>query len=1088
MSDLSERLARLSPRQRAALERKLDIATPGTPEAGREPAIPRRPDGAGPAPLSPGQERLWFLQEFDPADPSYNLFIAQRMRGRLVVPALRHAIEEIVRRHDPLRARFPEVEGRPAQECDPDAGLDVGLIDLSGLPDGKREHRAVTLAAECRDTPFTLRTGPVVRAVLVRMADRDHVLCVAFHHIVSDGWSLKVFLSELGALYEAALDGRQARLPSLPVRYADYAAWDRARLQSEDLTGQIGYWTRRLEGARPLELPLDRPRPPVRTSAGGQVAVELPAALMERLEDLGRAHKATPFMTLMAAFQILLGRYSGQDDVCVGSVVAGRDRSELAPLIGFFPNTIVLRGDLSGDPRFGAFLDRVRGGVLDALAHQDARFEQVVAALDVERDPSRTPLFQAMFAMQDAAAGMLRLPGLDCELFDPGVRRAMFELTLDIVPRPGATLALLTYATDLYDRRTAERLLGSYRRLLEFVAENGDLPLSAIHRGLADAADRGVQGPPEATWDEGTTLTELVAAQARRDPGAIAVVQGGEGISRRELDARVDRLAAALRERGIGAGGLVAVGMRRTPDLIAALLAIHRAGAAYLPLDPRDPPARTGYMLRDSGASLLITDGSVGAGDVPTLGPGTGAEPGPWPSPAPHDLAYVLYTSGSTGRPKGVEVEHGALTSLLGAMREVLHAGPGDRWLAMTSLSFDISALELFLPLACGGTVVLAEDEQIGDGTALAALIGDAGITHVQATPSGWRMLLDGGFTGPAITALTGGEAIAPGLAGELRARTGRLVNVYGPTETTIWSTFWEVPERVGEVSIGGPIAGTTLRLLDARLDPVPPGAVGELCIGGAGVARGYRDRPGTTAERFVPDPSGPPGSRLYRTGDLARVRPDGLLGFLGRRDGQVKLRGHRVEPGEIEAVLLVHPRVGAVAVTVHEDGPGDQRLAAYVVPRPGGARPAAAELREHAARTLPAYMVPGTIVDLDELPLTPNGKLDRARLPRPGGRPAEQPHLPPETAAEELVAGIWCEVLGVDRVGALDDFFQLGGHSLLATKVTARLGATLELDVQVRTIFSHRSLRELATEVERLLAEEIDRLTDEEAQARLEG
>ncbi|TDC91355.1 non-ribosomal peptide synthetase [Actinomadura sp. 7K507] len=1099
MSDLSERLAKLSPEQRAALERRLGAAPPGA----REPGIPRRADDGTPVPLTAGQERLWFLQKFDPDDASYNMFIVLRLRGRLAGPALRHAVDEIVRRHEILRTRFPAAgDGRPVQEVGAGARVEPERLDLTGLPAGEREARARELVADRTNRPFDLERGPLLRTHLLRLGEDHHVLCAVLHHIVADGWSLKVFLSELSELYGAALDGRPSPLPPPPIQYGDFAAWRRARREQGADGDQLAFWSGALAGAPTLEIPTDRPRPAVRTSAGDHVALVLPAELAGRLERVGRTRRATLFMTVLAAFQVLLSRHAGQDDVCVGSVVAGRDRPELGPLIGFFPNTIVLRGDLSGDPSFGELLDRTRGTALDAFAHQDLPFEELITALGARRDTGRTPLFQAMFAMQDAEAATADLPGLACEPFEPGVRQAKFDLMLDVTRRPEDMLAFLSYNRDLWDRATMERMAGHFRRLLELVADGGDPSLSTLYREMLGDEERRTlltfaSGPrPASSPVAPDAPDESLSRQAARTPGAVAVRQQGRTLTYAELDARAGRLAGALRAAGAGPGTVVGVCGERSPDLVAALFAVQRAGAAYLPLDPAHPPARLEYMVRDSGAALLLTDGSAHVPGVAALPLDAEDTAGPAPSTAAAaaDLAYVCYTSGTTGRPKGVEVERRALASRVRRMRDDYGLGAGDRVLQFASIGFDTHAEEIYPALASGAALVLPPA-----GMPLPDFFGTsegAALTVLDLPTSYWLELVSHGerIRWPeGLRLLILGADPLPGAALAAWARLGRtgvrLVNTYGPTETTIIATSAELdPGRAEErPPIGRPLPGTRVHLLDGGLDPVPIGAAGEVCVGGDGVARGYRGRPATTAERFVPDPFGPPGGRLYRTGDLARYRPDGALEFLGRADDQVKLRGYRIEPAEIESVLLEHPQVAGAAVVVREDLPGDPRLTAYVVAQ-AGARPWADELRGHLGRVLPAYMLPAAFVPLDRLPLTPNGKLDRAGLPAPERGSRDREHTPPETAAEDLVAEIWCEVLGIDRAGTSDDFFDLGGHSLLATKVTARLGATLELDVPVRTVFAHRTLRDLAAEVERLLAEEIDRLTDEEARARLDS
>ncbi|MDF5754041.1 amino acid adenylation domain-containing protein [Spongiactinospora sp. TRM90649] len=998
-------------------------------------------------PLSFGQERLWFLQRLDPEDPSYTTHYAYRVRGALDTGRLQAAFTEVAARHEPLRTRYPEsADGHPQAVVEPPGPVPIERIDAGDLP------AALAVVAERTNTAFDLAARPPLRITLIRLADDDHVLCVVLHHINADGWSINVLRREVAAFY----DGRT--LPEPALRYADHVRAERAE------EPDVSWWAERLTGVPPLDLAADRPRPPVRSASGGEVSFEIPPALAAAVNGLARRARCTPYMVLLAAYQVLLARHSGQDDFCVGTPAAGRGGPEVEDLIGMFSTTLALRADLSGDPDFAELLARTRRGVLAALSHREVPFERLVGALGLDRDLSRTPLFQTMFAFHTHGDEDEPLPGLAAEPVPHGWHPARFDLSLDLYPRAdGGVDGRAIYGTDLFDQDTVRRMTARYLVLLEGVTAGPDRPVSALPLLTADEREL-LLGP----WNDSAadlpevTLADLVLERAAETPDAVAVVHGETTLTYAELTRRAAGLAVRLAAEGIGRGDLVAVATGRGPEMPLALLGVAMSGAAYLPVDPDYPAARVDYVLADARVARVLTDEDVRRLAVPDPA-------GPLASARPGEPAYVLYTSGSTGRPKGVVVPHRALTNFLFAMRSLLGATADDTWLALTSLSFDISALELYLPLITGGRVVLAESADARDGEAVAALVARHGVTHVQATPSGWRMM-------PGVrvdTALTGGEPLPPALAAELRPRARRLFNVYGPTETTIWSTAWEVPDPPGEVAIGGPIANTTLHVVDRHGHLTPIGVPGELLIGGAGLADGYLRRPALTAERFVPDPYGPPGTRLYRTGDLARRRADGVLECLGRTDHQVKLRGHRIEPGEIEAVLESHPGVEQAVVTVR-----DETLVAFVV----GSAPIT-ELRAHAAAALPPYMVPAAFAELDALPLTPNGKVDRAALPGDARTVREEVvYTPPRSDAEELVADVYAEVLSLEKVGAHDDFFALGGHSLLATRVIARIRALTEVDVPIRTIFASGAVADLAQAVEELLAAEIDLLSDEEA------
>jgi amino acid adenylation domain-containing protein len=994
--------------------------------------------------LSPAQERLWFLAQLDPEDAAYHLPLTLRLRGPLNRPALERALAEIAARHEPLRQRFAAVDGVPkAFPVTP--GGDPAMLRVIECG-GEDDAREIVAALAVR--PFELAVGPLIRQTLIRLDSGDHILSLVLHHLVADGWSLQVLQRELAALYEAFAAGAPSPLPELPVSYQSHV--DRQRSEPVD-PADLAYWVQRLAAPPVLELPTDRPRPPVRGGRGDSVIFPVPPELLAGLETVARQQRSSLFQVLLAAYQVLLARHSGQQDLCVGTPVLGRDDPDTEHLIGYFAETLVLRGDLSGDPAFTELVKATRGNVLRDFSHRGVPFERLIAELDVERDRSRTPLFQTMFMYlkQDEPA-RARFG----EPFDYFFGQSKTDLALDLIHGPTGGMAFLTYDSDLFAPASAERIRDRFLLLLNDIVARPGARLSELNLlGEAERAEL-LSFNDTALATRPRPAPELFAEQARKTPGAVAISFNGTDVTYAELDAEAGRIAALVH----GRGPLIGVCLRRTPSMVAALLGIWRAGAAYLPLDPDYPAGRLALVAEDSGIGVVLTEQAFAArfDDRALLIESTPDSP---LAPQPlADLAYVLYTSGSTGRPKGVAVPHEALAAFLHAMAGLTGEQGATSWLALTSLSFDISGLELYLPLTRGGRIVLVPDETMRDGPALTGLIASSAVRCVQATPSGWRLLLEAGFTGPGILALVGGEALPASLARELRERAGRLVNVYGPTETTIWSSAWPVPEAVEPVLIGGPISGTQLYVLTEDLDLQPVGVPGELCIAGAGLARGYLGRPGLTASRFVPDPYGPPGSRLYRTGDRARWLAGGAVEFLGRVDNQVKVRGHRIELGEIESVLSRHPEAGAVAVLV--------RAGTLIAFAEAGRESIVDDLLDLARSALPAYMVPAAIVVLESLPLTPNGKIDRKALPEVQ-RPVTE-FVEPRTPAEHRVAAVFAEVLGQRSVGAHDDFFALGGHSLLAAKVIARIGK-----IAVRELFDYPTVAGFASRVEGLAGTE---------------
>ncbi|MBV9775316.1 MAG: amino acid adenylation domain-containing protein, partial [Gemmatimonadetes bacterium] len=1036
----------------------------------------------GELPLSFAQERLWFLDRLEPESVLYNIPAALRLSGALDMAALERALGEIVRRHEALRTTFGEREGAPVQVVVPFGGFALPVADLSALGEAEREAETRRRAAEEAARSFDLATGPVFRATLLRLGGAEHVLLLGVHHVAGDEWSVGVLFHELSALYAAYREGRESPLPELAVQYADYAVWQREQLRGEVLDRELAWWKERLAGApERLELPTDRPRSAVQTHRGAEERMDLSAALSERLHALGRGEGATLFMTLLAAWQVLLAKYAGSEDVVVGTPIAGRTRGEVEGLIGFFVNTLVLRTDLSGDPDFRETLRRVRETTLGAYEHQELPFERLVEELRPERDLGHSPLFQVLFTVRSDESLPADLTGVRMEALEPESTTAKFDLSLTLAPRADGLRAVLSYATDLFERGTVRRMLDHFARVLEQVAADADVRLSELEL-LGEEERRVLErwNRTDAGYPRDLCVHQLVQAQAERTPEAVALVSGSERLSYGELERRANRLAHHLRRHGMGPESRVGVCLERTPGLVVALLAVLKAGAAYVPLDPAYPRERLGWMIEDAGVVLVLTSRAL-EGVLPegtrtlaldTLDATVEAEPDRAPESGvqPENLSHVIFTSGSTGRPKGVMIRHASTVVLLHWLRENVTDEERSAVLFSTSINFDVSVAEIFGTLAWGGTLHLAEN-------ALSlARMHEAGIVYASMVPTAAAELLRAGAIPASVRTLNlGGEPLPNDLAQALYA-TGtvqKVGNLYGPTEDTTYSTYSLVERGGAQVSVGRPIANTRAYVLDGSLQPVPVGVVGELYLAGDGLARGYANRPDLTAERFLPNPFGEPGSRMYRVMDRVRWNPAGELEYFGRTDFQVKVRGFRIELGEIETALRTHPEVREAVATVREDAPGDRRLVAYVVAAESGTAPAAAELRTHLRERLPEYMVPAAFVTLDELPRTGSGKLDRRALPAPEHAPAEE-QASPRTPAEEILAGIYAEVLGVAAVGIHDDFFALGGHSLLATRLASRVGRAFATELPLRVLFEAPTVAELAGRVEALRRAEL--------------
>jgi amino acid adenylation domain-containing protein len=1096
------RLAELSPERRVLVERLLREKQR---DARRPPTIPRRPPGPT-APCSFAQRRMWFLNQLAPGSPYYNEHHVSRLRVPLDAAVLERAINEIVRRHDALRTSFTLVDGEPAQVIAPALEVPLAVVDLRGFPTEERERLAARHLADEANRAFDVTRLPLLRTVLVRCGEADCILGLTMNHIVCDGWSMPVFFAELGALYEAFARGAPSPLPELPIQYADFAAWQRGWLRGEVLERQVGYWRRQLRGLPALELPGDRPRPPVPSYRGARRHFFIPAAVAARLQQLAHEEDATPFMVLLAAFKLLLARYSGQEEVVVGAPAAGRGLVELEPLIGFFVNSLVMRTDLSGNPSFREALRRVRRVALDAFAHQDVPFEKVVEELQPERDTARNPLFQVIFQYFTGAGptGGLRAgapPQAQAPEEEEEDTSAKLDLRLDVYPAGDGMLAYLEYSTDLFDPPTIAAMAAHLQVLLEAVARTPNLP--AFELPLMDAGERERLvrdwSAPAPGGPYHGSVQALFERQVARTPNAVAVACGARAWSYRALNRRANRLAHRLAAHGVGPEVLVALSGRRGAELIVAILAVVKAGGAYLPLDPAWPAERARLAVRETGAALALDAGdgmeALLGGRVPVLDAsvddqGPGRDDDPPVRTGGDSLLYVMTTSGSTGRPRGVGVVHRGVVRLV---RDPSYArlGPEETVLQLAPPAFDASTFEIWGALLNGATLAVFPPDA-ASLRELGAAVERAGATTLWLTAPLFRQMVDEELHSlrGVRQLLAGGDVLPAPQARRLAAELPgcRLVNGYGPTENTTFTCTWPVPATGipgARVPIGRPVSGTRVYVLDRHGNPVPVGVPGELYVGGDGLARGYRNDPGLTARRFVPSPF-EPGARLYRTGDRVRWRRDGDLEFLGRFDDQAKIRGFRVEPGETEAVLRECPLVKDCAVRVRPAGEGDRELVAYVVPRAGGAGDGgagdggvAAEpgggplpgMSGYLAARLPAYMLPSAWVVMDALPLNASGKVDRAALPDPGAwrAAAAGPRILPRNEVERTLAGMWSDLLQIhDGIGIHDNFFRLGGHSLLGTQLISRIRGVFQVELPLRSLFEAPTIGGLAAAVER--------------------
>ncbi|MEM7129202.1 MAG: amino acid adenylation domain-containing protein [Chloroflexota bacterium] len=1077
----------------------------------------------GNLPLSFAQQRLWFLHQIEGEKATTNIPMVLRLSGPLDIALLEQSVAEIVRRHETLRTTFALVDGEPVQVIDPDATVTPERIDLQHLPKEQQSAEVYRLASQEVQYHFDLTTGPLLRVIVIELGKQEFVVAVTMHHIISDAWSIGVFTNELLTFYQGFSKGQPALLPDLPIQYADFALWQRKWLSGNVKQQQLEYWKKQLAGAPPLlELPIDRPRPAIQTFCGSTEVFHVNTTLMQRLQALSEQSGATMYMTILTAFVLLLARYSGQEDVVIGTPIANRNRRETEPLIGFFVNTLVLRGDLSGNPTFYELLSRVQQVSLEAYSHQDVPFEQVVDALQPERTLSHPPLFQVMFDLQNTPTEtteeteLTPIP-LGMELKEV---KAQFELTLSMNESAQGMKGILEYNTDLFDKSTIQRMVKHFQALLTAIATHPDQSVWTL-----PLITEGEQQKILVKWNETqrdyeqeSCIHQLFEAQVEQTPDALAVVFAeSEGtnsledkssslLTYRELNERANQLARYLQTLGVGPNVLVGLCVERSVEMVVGLLGILKAGGAYLPLDPSYPQARLDTMMEDAQTPVLLTQSKLvdqivkpqsavknGAAfvsavvcldtDWETIGQGSKG------NPASHatadDLAYVIYTSGSTGQPKGVQLAHQGLCNLIQAQISNFEVGPKSRIPQLASLSFDGALFEMMLTLCAGARLCLGEKEMLLPGPQLKQFLQEQSITHLWLPPSALAVLTPGDL--PALTVVVAvGEACPPDLVSRW-GQEHRLFNGYGPTEATIATTMAECTDVSRKPSIGGPLANMQVYILDRHLQPTPIGVPGELHIGGVGLAKGYLNRPDMTEEKFILNPySHQPGSRLYKTGDLARYLPDGTIDFMGRIDNQVKVRGYRIELGEVEAILTQHPAIQEAVVIVREDNPSDKRLTAYVTPATGLAETGTLEtgtletgtleagqpidasaLRHFVQERLPDYMVPTALVPLKEMPLTPNGKIDRNGLPAPQGveRHAKSTYISPRTQTERRIASIWQEALQIEKVGTNDNFFELGGHSLLMVQVHTQLQEAFdqEHEIAIIDLFRYPTIKSLA-------------------------
>jgi amino acid adenylation domain-containing protein len=1093
-----------------------------SPQATTRDSIPRRSPGET-APLSFGQQQIWLLSQLQPDIPVYNERVTVRLPGSLDVNALTRSLNEIIRRHEAWRTLFPLLDGQPVQVIQPGLHLELPVVDLRHLTEVQREAEAIRLASEDAKRPFDLSRGPLLRALLIQLADEEHRLFLTLHHIIFDGITIyQVFLPELSALYEAFSAGRPSPLPDLPIQYADFAAWQRGEMQEHAMAAGIAYWKQQLAGApTALELPTDRPRPAVPTYRGFVQPFALSTSLSARLRALCRQEQVTMYMLLLAAFTTLLYRYTEQEDILIGTATGGRVRPELEQLMGLFMNTVVMRSKLSENLSFRDLLRQVRETTFEAQAHAGVPFEYVVKELQPQRSLSYNPLFQVLFVFEPQHPVLPS--GWTLSHMDAQTDISKFDLTLIVEDRTEGIIGRFEYSTDLLDDTTIQRMIGHWQTLLESIAQHPNRKLAELALLTENERQRLL-----VEWNATTTafpeekrIHQLIEEQVERTPDAVALVYNTEQLTYGELNTRANWLAHHLQQSGVGPEVTVGLLLRNSLEIIVGMLGVLKAGGAYVPLDPAAPAERLNFMLHNARVSLVLTRKTTTAANATSA-----AREGPLSSPGgdlpaqanildgSHDatsspryldideimrasesidnpespvqgdhLAYIMYTSGSTGRPKGVAITHRNLWHSTLARMAYYHE-PVRKYLLLSALTFDSSVAGIYWTLCQGGTLLLPEEGVVRDPFLLSELIAKQQPSHTLCVPSLYNLLLEQASTHPLDslqTVIVAGERCPKALVERhfTCLPNSALYNEYGPTEATVWCTVYRCQpgEERESVPIGRPIANTQVYVLDSHLQPVPVGVAGELYVGGAGIARGYVYQPEATSERFIPHPlmetrstASQKGARLYKTGDRVRYLPDGNIEFLERTDHQVKLRGYRIELGEIEEVLRRHPAVRDVAVIAREDVPGDTRLIAYVVSQDNAVL-TIDDLHSLISLYVPVYMFPSAYILLPALPLLSNGKLDRKALPVPGPdhlrlSSNHDAYVPPRTHIEEVVAATWSQVLGIERIGIYDDFFRLGGHSLLAMYVVSRLHASLAVELPLRSFFETPTIAGLADKI----------------------
>ncbi|MGH9775269.1 MAG: non-ribosomal peptide synthetase [Candidatus Acidiferrales bacterium] len=1060
---------RLSAAKRELLEKILSRDTAAIPPA----VIPRR-TASGPVQLSFAQERVWLHSQIAPDLPFYNESATIHRHGPLDIAILERCLAEIIERHEAWRTTFHVANGQPVQIVHPaTAGFALPQVDLTRIPQTQREVEARRIFSDEARRLFDLEKGPLVRFLLAKFRDDEYRLFLTLHHIIFDGVSIfSVFLPELLALYDAFSKGKPSPLAELEIQYGDYADWQRQAQPSESLDEHLAYWRRQLQGNLPvLELPTDRSRPHSQTYRGAMHTFVLPTELGDALRALGQQESVSLFMILVASFAALLHRYSGQDDILIGSATAGRDSSQIQNLLGLFLNTVVICTDLSGRPSFRELLCRIREATLGAMQHDAAPFERLVQEFQPKRDRSRSPLFQVMLTLEPQV--QLRDPNWQLKTLEADTKTAKYDLYPNFDARPDGIWCRMTYNSALFDAATISRMGAHWQTLLNAAVTDPARPV--VELPLLTEAERGQilveWNDTVRQFSQTMCVHQLIEAQVERTPNRVAVTCRGKSLTYRELNARANQLARHLQALGVRPGIVVGICLERSNEMLIALLATLKTGSAYVPCDPSHPEGRLGFMLSDSQAKVLVTcdnfrnrfsifDGAIACLDSDhraiTAHPAENLCVGI----TPEAVAYVIYTSGSTGQPKGVQVEHRSLVNFLTSMKVNPGITEKDVLLAVTTVSFDIAALELYLPLTVGARIILASRETAMDGWQLCEELKRSRVTMMQATPATWRLLIVAGWKGEQkFKILCGGEKLTRKLANQLVDRAKRVWNLYGPTETTVWSTVQRLTRSDGPVRIGHPIGNTQVYVLDARGELLPAGVPGELCIGGTGVARGYLNRPELTAEKFIPNPFHN-GERIYRTGDLARFSPDGSLEYLGRTDHQMKIRGHRVEPGEIESVLLGCRGVREAVVVAQGATSADVRLVAYWTAAHTPAPPAS-DLRNALLKKLPVHMVPSAFVQLDSIPVTPSGKVDRKLLSARTGMesPMGTCFLAPRDETENRLAAIWKDTLSLPEIGIEDDFFELGGHSLLVAKLSSRIEKEFGQRLTMAAIFEARTI-----------------------------